>query len=148
MTPRQAALELDGTEPLLAPAPRRTRGIKREGPEDLFAMQCRAAMLPAFERQYVFAEDIGRRWRFDFAFPDYWLAVEIEGLAVRRLAGQLVVMGRHASIQGIKDDMEKYNTAALLGWTVLRFDQQAVGPKRALAMTMRVLQARGWKVPQ
>ncbi len=118
---------------------------KKASPEDLFAAQCRQYRLPAVEPQYRFAKAIGRQWRFDFAFVDYKLAVEIEGLVVMRLAGELVVRGRHASIKGIKDDMEKYNTAALLGWTVLRFEQQAVKPERAIHMTQRVLAARGWQ---
>jgi hypothetical protein len=101
-------------------------------------------------RQLLFAKEAtGRLWRFDFCFPDYWLAVEIEGLAVQRLHDKngpvLVVRGRHASITGIREDMLKYNTAALLGWTVLRFEQVAVRPRDAIEMTMRVLAARGWK---
>lgn len=119
---------------------------KKASPEDLFAEQCRAYQLPRLERQHQFAKKaIGRQWRFDFAFPEFHLAVEIEGLVVMRLAGELVVRGRHASIKGIKDDMEKYNTAALLGWTVLRFDQGAVKPEHAIHMTQRVLASRGWQ---
>ena len=64
------------------PAPSR----KPKGdPEELFAAQCRSYRLPRFEQQHYFAKSIGRRWRFDFAFPDYKLAVEIEGLVVRRV---------------------------------------------------------------
>lgn len=136
---------------------------ERESFEELFASQCRAHGLPTFERQLRFAADcaaapqkkrktparrsrrIGRAWRFDFAFREHLVAVEIEGLVVKRIAGgELVVMGRHATITGIAEDMDKYNTAALLGWTVLRFRQADVKPKRALEMTMRVLAARGW----
>lgn len=119
--------------------------MKRENAEDLFASQCRARLLPRYEREYRFARRLRRLWRFDFAFPRYRVAVEIEGLAVRRLAGELVVMGRHASIKGIKGDMQKYNAAALLGWSVLRFDQKAIAPKHAIEMTVRVLAARGWR---
>lgn len=53
-----------------------------------------------------------RKWRFDFAFPDYKIAIECEG----GLAG-----GRHCMVGGYLADMEKYNTAAILGWAVLRF---------------------------
>lgn len=122
----------------------RQESRKRETDEDLFASQCRGHRLPAFERELMFAKSLGRRWRFDFGFRAYLVAVEIEGLAVKRLAGQLVVMGRHVTITGIADDMEKYNTATLLGWSVLRFRQADVKPKRAIEMTMRVLASRGW----
>lgn len=50
-----------------------------------------------------------RRWRFDFAFPEARVAVEIEG------------RGRHQTFAGFRADTEKYNTALLLGWRVLRF---------------------------
>lgn len=118
---------------------------KSSGPEDYFASQCKGYGLPYFERQLRFAKGIGRQWRFDFAFPDHRVAVEIDGVAVRRLAGQLVVMGRHASIAGIRGDHEKCNTAILLGWHVLHFLQTDVKPKIALEMTMRVLTTKGWR---
>ncbi|MGH8219958.1 MAG: hypothetical protein ACREUT_15555 [Steroidobacteraceae bacterium] len=115
------------------------------GPEELFAMQLAPFSNLRIERQCLFAKAIGRKWRFDFAFPDYHLGVEIDGVAVQRLAGRLVVLGRHASIEGIRGDNEKLNCAALLGWTVIRFLQTDVKPRLALEMTLRVLAARGWK---
>jgi very-short-patch-repair endonuclease len=139
--PRQAPL-LESEWPELAEAlePR-----KSSGPEDYFASQCTNYKLPYFERQLRFAKALGRQWRFDFAFPDHRVAVEIDGVAVRRVGGQLVVLGRHASIQGIRGDYEKLNTAAMLGWTCLRFLQTDVKPKIAIEMTMRVLTAKGWR---
>lgn len=50
-----------------------------------------------------------RRWRFDVAFPSAKVAVEIEG------------RGRHQTVTGYRGDCEKYNTATLLGWRLLRF---------------------------
>jgi very-short-patch-repair endonuclease len=118
---------------------------KADGPEDVFAAHCRRFMLPPFEQQLRFAKHIGRQWRFDFAWPQYWLAVELDGVNVRRIGGQLVVSGRHASIEGIRGDHEKINTAILLGWSVLRFLQTDVKPQLAIETTMRVLAARGWQ---
>lgn len=138
--PRQTALQLSEWDAFEPPAPR-----KADGPEDLFASQCRAFRLPAFERELHFAQSIGRKWRFDFAFTRYKLAVEIDGVAVKRLAGQLVVLSRHSTVDGIRADNEKINSAILLGWGVLRFLQTDVKPKLAIETTMRVLAARGWK---
>lgn len=123
---------------------------KRMSAEELFGFQCRSRKLPSVVAEHQFAKCFKRRWRFDWAFlPPFMVAVEIEGLTVaprcrRCHPRELVVLGRHASIGGIKGDMEKYNTAALLGWTVLRFEPKDVPTKRAIDMTMRVLATRGW----
>jgi len=68
-------------------------------------------MLPP-EEEYNFDSEIGRRHRFDFAWPDRKIAVEVEGNAWHTAGG-----GRHMQ----DSDMEKYNIAAVLGWRVLRF---------------------------
>lgn len=53
-----------------------------------------------------------RKWRFDYALPLYKIAVEVEG--------GVWTGGRHVRPQGFLGDIEKYNTAALLGWRVFR----------------------------
>ncbi|MGH8259393.1 MAG: hypothetical protein ACREUG_06845 [Steroidobacteraceae bacterium] len=122
-------------------------GVKPEklGPEELFAGQLEAFKTLRIERQVRFAKQCGRQWRFDFAFPEFMLAAEIEGIVPRKIGRELVVGGRHGSVKGIIEDMDKYNTAALLGWTVLRFPQKYVKPRHAIDMTLRVLAARGWR---
>lgn len=67
-------------------------------------------------REHRFAPP--RRWRFDIAFPDRKLAIEIEGGAWTR--------GRHTRGAGFIRDMEKYNTATLRGWRLLRFTPSQV----------------------
>ena len=95
--------------------------------------------MPEFERNHRFATSIGREWRFDFAWLDAQIAVEVEGLVVRRIGGQIVTTGRHANPEGFREDCRKYATAALLGWTVLRFEQTMVTNGEAIAFTQRVL---------
>ena len=83
------------------------------------------------------------------------LAVEIEGIVMRQVRIQdpktkvitieSVMSGRHATIQGFKEDCVKYSTAALLGWRVLRFEQSQVKKKFAIAMTMRNLHRMGYR---
>ena len=57
-----------------------------------------------------------RRWRFDYALPSVKVAVEVEGAV---WAG-----GRHVRPSGFIKDMEKYNTAAVTGWTLTRTTPQ------------------------
>lgn len=104
-----------------------------------FIDQIQQRALPEFEREFVFANSIGRRWRFDFAWPEYKLAVEIEGLVVMRIGGELVCKGRHASIAGFKADCEKYAWATVFGWRVMRFEQSQVTDKTAIDMLTRAL---------
>jgi hypothetical protein len=54
-----------------------------------------------------------RKWRFDYAFPDRMIAIEIEGGAFTK--------GRHTRGPGFIKDMEKYNAAVVLGWKLLRY---------------------------
>lgn len=147
--PRQAEMtgfETDAAAVVLM-AEKRRANAKAEKPskEDLFDFQLRSMMLPKFERQVMFAKSIGRRWMLDFACSTYMLAIEIEGLVVMRINGELIVKGRHASISGFKSDCEKYASAAVLGWTVIRFEQSQVKDGTAIAFTQRVLCARGWQ---
>jgi hypothetical protein len=53
-----------------------------------------------------------RRWRFDFAWPDHRVAIEIDGASGS--------YGRHSRPGGMRADHEKLNTAAVMGWRVLR----------------------------
>lgn len=61
-------------------------------------------------REHRFAPP--RRWRFDLAWPNLKIAVEVEGGRSGR--------SRHKSDDGYDADMEKYNQAQMLGWVVLR----------------------------
>lgn len=54
-----------------------------------------------------------RRWRFDFAWPDRKVAVEIDGLVQ---SGR----GRHQTVQGVLGDAEKQEAALRAGWLVYR----------------------------
>ena len=75
-----------------------------------FALQIRALQLPAPEREYRFHPS--RLWRFDFAWPAFRVAVEIDGGIHTR--------GRHVRGAGFTGDCHKLNCAALLDWTVIR----------------------------
>ncbi|MCP4540619.1 MAG: hypothetical protein GY832_26070 [Chloroflexi bacterium] len=101
---------------------------KSDGEQSL-AFQIEALGLPEPEREHRFAPP--RRWRFDFAWPARNLAAEVEGGTWAR--------GRHTRGAGFEKDCEKYNEAALLGWTVLRFTTQMVNDGRALETIERAI---------
>ena len=78
-----------------------------------------------FEREYYFHPK--RRWRFDFAFVDLKLAVEVEGITYygKNRNGSMK-LGRHQTSKGIEEDMIKYGEAMKLGWSVYRCSQNMV----------------------
>jgi very-short-patch-repair endonuclease len=130
------------------------RGAKSKAMHEKFAFDCRARRLPTPHTELQFAlEMLERRWRFDFAWPSYMVACELEGLLMRQLYEAprpgakrvLVVYGRHATIEGFKEDAIKYASAATLGWTVLRFEQSQVKDGTAIDYTLRTLHAKGWR---
>lgn len=53
-----------------------------------------------------------RKWRFDYACERYKIAIEVEG--------GVFTQGRHSRGAGMVNDMEKYNTAVVNGWILLR----------------------------
>lgn len=75
-----------------------------------------------------------RKWRFDFAFPDKKIFVEVEG--------GTWVNGRHNRGKGYEEDCRKYNDAAIAGYQVLRFTTDMVNSMEAIATIERVLKAR------
>ena len=85
--------------------------------------------------EYPFSKELGRKHRFDFAFVDEKLAVEIEGNAWRVRGG-----GRHMQ----DNDLEKYNLAALLGWRVLRFSPGMLkrNPEECIQLVKNCLRKR------
>lgn len=91
--------------------------------------QCAWAGLPMPVAEYAFARP--RRWRFDWAWPDFKVAVEQDG--------GLWKYGRHNRPAGAIRDMEKLNRAATLGWTVLRFTPQQIRNGMALNELREVL---------
>lgn len=174
MAPQQATL-LDVDQPI--PVEKWRKMQKGEGPSmseqlhEKFRRDCALYGLPPPVPEHQFAKvELGRKWEFDWCFPQFMVAAEIEGVVVKRVLiaeltdghkqpitangrvvnvkavkPQLISLGRHASIDGFREDCVKYNSAAMLGWTVLRFDRDAIKGKDALEMTVRVLAAKGWK---
>ena len=90
--------------------------VKRSKGELEFASQLKELDFLDWEEEYVFLKP--RRFRFDFAWPEHMIAVEIEG--------GTYTQGRHVTGTGFAKDCEKYNLATLNGWRVYRFTTQMV----------------------
>lgn len=80
-------------------------------------------------------------WKFDFAWPDHKIAVEIEGVSVVRAGKMFLIGGRHGTIDGFKEDCEKYAWATVNGWRLLRFEQSQVKAGLAIDMLVRLFAA-------
>lgn len=72
----------------------------------------------SLEREYRF--DAKKKWRFDFAAPEYRVGFEIEG--------GIYNAGRHTRGKGYSGDCEKYNEAALQGWIIIRLTSDLIKP--------------------
>jgi very-short-patch-repair endonuclease len=92
--------------------------------------QIKEAELPAPQTEVVFHPT--RKWRFDFLFVEYAVAVEYDG-------GVFSGEASHSSVSGILRDIEKINEATLAGFTVLRVTAQTVESGAALRYIKRAI---------
>jgi very-short-patch-repair endonuclease len=99
--------------------------------EETLALQIRALNLPKPEREYKFC---CRKWRFDFAYPEYKIAIECEG--------GVGTGGRHTRREGFANDCFKYNTATINGWSVLRFTSEMIYSGNAIDMLIYFLKKK------
>jgi hypothetical protein len=95
------------------------------------ALEAHGADLPPALPEYEFAAP-WRAWRFDYAWPQARVAVELDGMAWQ--AG-----GGHHNTDG---DRMKGNSAAALGWRVLHFTSKALRtePAACVALLRRALE--------
>jgi hypothetical protein len=118
--------------------------------EDTLMRQIEFMSIPKPETEYRFAlhhvgpgKELRKRiavaglkdWRFDFAWPDHRLAVEVEGGSW--------VGGRHTRGVGFREDCHKYHHAMRLGWTVYRCEESLIRCGHAVALIEKLLQGAG-----
>lgn len=84
------------------------------------------AGLPKYETELKFHPS--RAWRFDYAWPDSKVALEVHG--------GVFTDGRHNRGTGFTNDREKMNEAAIMGWIVIEATTEQV--KNGMA--------RGWLI--
>ena len=95
------------------------------------ALQIRALGLPEPVREYQAIT--GRKFRFDFAWLEHRLLVEVNGGTYTK--------GAHSTGRGIARDYEKCNLATLAGWRVLSFDGKSVKSGEAVETIRKALEA-------
>ena len=111
----------------------RSRGdVSASTQEAVLAHYMLVSGIPAPTREHKFLPD--RRFRFDFAWPERKVAVEVEG--------GTFVSGRHNRPMSMAKDMEKYNLAAIDGWLVLRVTPHQIKSLDALRWIKAALKAR------
>jgi hypothetical protein len=115
----------------VAPAEDPPLYAKRTGPNSArFLALLSIEGIPAPVAEYRFALD--RRWRFDWAWPDQLIALEVEG--------GVWSGGRHTRGAGFAGDIEKYNRAALAGWRVLRCQPRTLCTRATVEMLRAVME--------
>lgn len=98
--------------------------------EDTLAFQLDALGLTGYVREYQAIK--GRKFRFDFAWLDARLLVEVNGGTYTK--------GAHSTGQGIRRDYEKLRLAQDHGWKVYPFDAQAVRSGEAVEQVRKALE--------
>ncbi len=84
------------------------------------------------EAEYHFDTEIGRKHRFDWAWPGKKIAVEVDG-------GQFAFRGGRHSTDA---DRDKLNIAASMGWRVFRFSPSQLKhyPETCIDMVRKALE--------
>jgi hypothetical protein len=78
-----------------------------------------------------FRFDPKRRWRFDYAWPDFKVALEVQG--------GIFIQGRHSRGAALLKEWEKLNRAAELGWRILYCQPDDLLKTATLAQLKRTL---------
>ena len=89
---------------------------------DVFTVICKTDLKVDCVKEFKFHPV--RKWRFDYAVPEHKIALEVEG--------GVWTGGRHTSPKGFLGDIEKYNTATLMGRRVFRTTPDDLYKKKTL----------------
>lgn len=81
---------------------------------------------PVFEHRFHKT----RKWRFDIAWPEQKVAIEVQGGIWTR--------GRHSRGKGQLNDMHKFNEAQVFGWIVLLVTPQELMTQNTIDMLLNL----------
>lgn len=127
--------EIHVTLPNLRAAAARTKW------ENRLAGELRRSSLPSHEREWEFAAEIGRAFRFDFAWPEFKVAVEVQGGGWMPADKDGRRRGAHGGGEALERDCEKHALAAALGWIVVPVTPAQIRDGRAVLWIGLVLRA-------
>lgn len=109
---------------------KKTRQTKPQTPKsDFFTLLCKSDLKLDCIKEHKFHPV--RRWRFDYAIPTAKIAIEVEG--------GVWTGGRHTSPKGFLNDIEKYNTATIMGWRLLRTTPDRLCSNETLQMVRDII---------
>jgi very-short-patch-repair endonuclease len=103
--------------------------MKKKGANADFIDKCRSEGLPDPVTEHRFHPV--RKWRFDYAWPEHFVALEVEG--------GVWIAGRHTRGSGYIGDMEKYSEAAALGWRILRVQPKDLRTQKTIDLLRRCI---------
>lgn len=83
-----------------------------------------------------------RKWKLDIYFPEYKVAIEVEGGIASHGKGDNI--SRHLHLKGFEEDAVKYFEAGKLGILVVRVSSGMVKDGRAASMVIQSLESRGY----
>lgn len=86
--------------------------------------------MPITEHEW---EPTGRKWRWDYSWPDHKVALEVDGGGWQG--------GRHHRKLGRDEDNEKQNEAMRFGWRVIRVDPQQLTTMDTMDLLADLLEA-------
>lgn len=79
-----------------------------------------------------------RRWKFDYAIPNYKIAIEVEG--------GIWKYGRHNRASGFLLDIEKYNEASVAGWILIRTTPENLCTAQTLSYISKAIDTRKFTI--
>ena len=88
--------------------------------------------LPGYKKEHIFHPT--RKWRFDYAWLDIKVALEIHG--------GVFTNGRHTRGAGFTEDKVKMNEAQLLGWIVIEATTKQVKDGQMLNWITQAIESR------
>jgi very-short-patch-repair endonuclease len=101
--------------------------------------------LPVPVAEYVFCK--GRKFRFDYAWIEQKVALEVDGgtFKITKYKDKNGIIrthrgGRHNTGKGFLNDCEKFNTAASMGWRILRTTPKELTSGKTIELIKKTLE--------